>query len=318
MLCCYSGWMTGDDISNSASGGIAYALYKDCILNNGVAYGVSYNEDFSGVCWIRATTIDELEPIQGTKYVKASSKLINSSQSVFDSVKSDLLKGLKVVFIGLPCEVGVLRHLLTREKIPFDNLLLIDLICQGPLNQKLFQEYISLMENRFNSSIKNINMRFKAIDWRFPQMKIQFHNGQEYIEKLQNTELWSATVNMPMPSCQKCKFKAENHVSDITIGDNWAITERDRSFNKSGTSILFIHSKKGDIRIIAMNDLFLEKFDINLALKYNPRYSTSIEMTRDKVRYSNLYQKKGLTYAHEHRWSSKQKILRFISGVLKQ
>ena len=159
-------------------------------------------------------------------------------------------------------------------------------------------------------------MRSKDIDWIHPIMKVVFSNEQEYIEKLQDTELWSATVNMPMDACRKCKFKAENHVSDITIGDNWAVKEGKQKYNKNGTSVIFVHSKKGNTRVKSLRDIHLVGYDVDLALKYNPRYQTPPDMTKEMARYSKLYRKKGLVYAHEHRRTLLQRLIVGIKNII--
>ena len=46
-------------------------------------------------------------------------------------------------------------------------------------------------------------------------------------------------------SCYECKFKGENRVGDITIGDFWGAEKYLKHINKKGMSIVSIHTFKG-------------------------------------------------------------------------
>ena len=306
---CYSGYLANSDsLLKSASGGIAYAIALDYVSTGGIAYGVGYKEDFSGTAWIRCVCKEDLKEIRGTKYVKAEAKIKRTEIIVYDEVLHDLTCGKRVVFFGLPCEVGVLTHRLKRQGINTNQLLTVDLICQGPSTSRLFKEFLEIKKKEYSSEPKSINMRFKNPDWRHPYFRIIFKNNKEYCVPLQQTEFWAACVNMPMISCSKCSYKGENHVSDITIGDHWGVNEKSESYNMMGTSIALVHTQKGELAINSIQEFTYFETDCAEVIRNNPRYSKSAEIDRKKIRFKKLYEKHGLLYAFKHRYSFVDKI----------
>ena len=296
---CYCGYLTDDKmLLKSASGGMATAIAIDFIENGGIVYGVAYKEDFKGAEWLRVTDKGDLEFIQGTKYVKANPQL-RGGGNIFDSVIQDM-KSKKVLFIGLPCEVGALTHRCNRRGIINDNLLTVDLICQGPAPSKLLVEYIELLEQRYESKLVSLSTRSKNPDWKHLAFNAVFENGNVVNLKLQETEFWKAFCMMPIESCYSCKFKGDNHKADITIGDYWGLEETDERYNSMGVSVAVVHSEKGEIALKCLNGFIMREADVEHALNGNPRYSTSVIRTEEKIRYAKLYKKGGLQYAHKN------------------
>ena len=58
-------------------------------------------------------------------------------------------------------------------------------------------------------------------------------------------------------------------MSDITIGDYWGSDEKDNGFNSLGTSIAFVHNKKGEKLVHNLSDFALYDADLGKALKGN-------------------------------------------------
>lgn len=310
---CYSSHLVNQDsLLKSASGGIAYAIALTVIGNGGIAYGVGYKDDFSGTAWLRCANEDDLEEIRGTKYVKAEPKIKNSETIVYDEVLRDLMAGKQVAFFGLPCEVGVLKQRIERGKIRTDQLLTVDLICQGPSTPHVFKEFMDIKKQEYQSEPITINMRFKNPNWKYPYFRIVFKNNSEYCVPLQQTEFWAACVNMPMTSCTKCRFKGENHVADITIGDHWGANESFEGYDILGISIVLVHTQKGEAIIKSTNGIALFETNWDEAVKNNPRYARSVEMDRKKIRFKKLYEKGGLLYAFKHRYSFRDKIKKML------
>lgn len=309
---CFSGHLiNSEQLMLSSSGGLVYAISESYIASNGIVYGVTYNDDYTGVSWVRATSLNELKDIQGTKYVKSAPKMKNTNRSVYDCVLEDLNSGYKVLFCGLPCEVGGLR-LKTKGMTTEYNLLCIDLICQGPGQTKIYRDFIEYLQLKHKSKIATLSMRYKNPDWAHPYMRIEFLNGDIYQEPLQDTMFWSGIVNIPMKSCTACKFKGKGHVSDITCGDYWGANVLSPTYDVKGTSIAITHTESGENIVRNLNNVVVQEIPIEEALKKNPRYYSSVEVDEYKLRYQKLYGKKGLEYAHKHRLTFKQKLKALI------
>ena len=104
-----------------ASGGAFSAFSKYILEQNGIVYGVIWDENLVAI-HSRAENIEQLEKMFSSKYVQ--SKISDT----FKLVKMDLETGHKVLFTGTPCQIAGLKSFL---KIEYENLITIDLVCHG-------------------------------------------------------------------------------------------------------------------------------------------------------------------------------------------
>lgn len=81
----YGGYIKDENLlRTSASGGLATAAALHMLKNNGVIYGVVYNDDFKSVRYDRIDCVEKVKELQGSKYLKAN------PGRVLDSVINDL------------------------------------------------------------------------------------------------------------------------------------------------------------------------------------------------------------------------------------
>ena len=292
MVKAYCGYIKNEDLlKKSASGGAATALSLSVLQQGGVVYGVAYASDFKSVKYIRVDNFDLVKEIQGSKYLKAS------VAKIFGSVEKDLKNETKVLFIGLPCDVAALKRNLESRQIDSSNLITIDLICHGPTFARVADIYLSRLEKKFKSSIKHISVRYKKPNWVPPYLFVSFENGKRYCKEFYKTDYGIAFSTMQLDGCYHCKFKGDNHVSDITIGDYWGIDETDVGYNELGTSILFVHNEKGENFIFSLHNFSLFDADLKKALQGNPMYSIAKEKNQQSQIFKKNFEKKGLSYA---------------------
>ena len=88
-------------------------------------------------------------------------------------------------------------------------------------------------------------------------------------------------------SCFQCRFKGYERCSDITIGDFWGINEKHSAFaNKSGNSVVIIHSKKGQEWFHKVKDnLYFEKASYKEASVFNESLIESVKETELRDRF---------------------------------
>ena len=105
--------------------------------------------------------------------------------------------------------------------------------------------------------------------WRKHTFKILFENRDVEYQTLENNPWRILNYVVPevcRPSCFECPFKGFPSATDITIGDLWA----DKKYipkeldNDLGTSVVFVHSKKGadliqNIKMLKKQDFPLDK-----------------------------------------------------------
>jgi len=295
---CYGGYLKDLQIhGQAASGGMATGMAQQMLQKSGVVYGVVFAKDFRQVHWLRATEAGQLMLLQGSKYVKSEPTLGVDGGSVYSAVIQDLRSDTPVLFIGLPCEVGVLRHRCEKEAVDTQKLLTVDLICQGPPDSGVLNAFVEGLEKKYHSRVVQMSMRYKKDAQDTPYMYVVFDNGKEYLEKLQKTQFWTAFNQMPMLSCYQCRFKGEGHLSDVTIGDHWALTPDSPEYHPLGVSVAFVHSAKGDRFLQACQTLHLFDTDADQARKANPRYDTSVRRWKQNDVFRANFQKGGLNYA---------------------
>lgn len=228
--------------TSSSSGGIFSEAAKIVLGNGGVVFGAAYNDSFD-ITHICVKCEAELDRIRGAKYAESN------LDGVFVDIEKRLDGGQDVLFSGTPCQISGL-HAFLRKK--YNNLFCIDFVCHGvpsPMAWKAYVEYRAKQDA--NGELpKTINLRSKKTGWS----RYQYSNVFEYENGKQHSISSSDSLFMKLfvgdyisrPSCENCKFKGYNRVSDITLGDFWGIWDIDPEMDDNkGTSVVLIQSEKG-------------------------------------------------------------------------
>ena len=244
---------------DSTSGGAFTALAEYVYKQGGYVGGAVYNEDWSVSQFLSADKTD-LPRLRSSKYL----------QSRFDgfyiAVREALKTGKPVFVCGGPCQMAALRGFLHKT---YDNLILVDYICRGIASPLLFRKYIEYLENKHHSKVVYFKAKNKELGWRKHTFKILFENRDVEYQTLENNPWRILNYVVPevcRPSCFECPFKGFPRATDITIGDLWA----DKKYipkeldNDLGTSVVFVHSKKGadliqNIKMLKKQDFPLDK-----------------------------------------------------------
>lgn len=258
----------------SSSGGIFDSIAKSVLQSNGVVYGVALDEHFDAFVFGIDDVLD-LKRIRGSKYLQAE------IGEAYRNLKSDLLCGRTVLFVGTPCQVAGLRRYLGKE---YENLILVDLICHGVPSAKLFKQYLSCLEEKYRSTIKSINFRSKKYGWNNYGLRIQFANNKKY-NKPNQADPWMLSFNanvMLRKSCYGCQFRSKGRVSDLTLGDLWGVDIVAPELNDNrGVSLVIEQSPKGvDIIKRIKEDIICKEIDFDLVRERNSFYSFPVPDNR--------------------------------------
>ena len=129
-LQCYASWTKdNNDYLTTTSGGIATAMAKNVISEGGIVYGcAAVGLD---VRHVRCASLESIENLKGSKYVQSD------CSAVFPLIRKDLKEGLKVLFIGTPCQCAGVKGFLKKS---YDNLIVVDLICHGVPSMQFLKE----------------------------------------------------------------------------------------------------------------------------------------------------------------------------------
>lgn len=228
-----------DDLKKSASGGLATAISREFVKKGGIVYGAAYTDNYRKVKYLRASSIEELELFRGSKYVQAI------KQDVYKRVRQDISSGLKVLFIGLPCEISAMYHAVSKT----DNLYTISLICHGPTSQKVHRDYCNSLPNA-QTPILAFSVRYKLKGWKPYFIHAEYTDGTEYNEEWTPSDYGMAFLYLKRPSCTTCRYKAGDNdfglQSDMTLGDFHGVNKQSNQYNPWGVSQACVQTDKGE------------------------------------------------------------------------
>lgn len=253
-------------IKDSASGGIAYSLAEYTLLKKGIVYGVVYENNFRDVVYSRVSSIKDIDKMRGSKYVMAR------KNDIYNAVKKDLKLGTKVLFIGLPCEIGGLYAFLKRN---YDNLLTVELICAGTGSYLAHRGFIDDLEKKERSKIRYFTYRRKIRGWVPCYVSASCDNNKTYTQQFSYSTVGSCIEKYKRKSCLHCLYKSKDRKADLTIGDFWTLNPLDPIYNHWGTSVVFPRTSKGVGVIESMDNIIKRKVDVNVALNSNRMQLTS-------------------------------------------
>lgn len=261
-----------EDLKHSASGGAFMVFARPIIKRGGIVFGCVLEDD--GTCYHKSvTTLEELRPMQGSKYVRSSVR------NTFEECQHALMENKQVLYSGTPCQIASLYTFLKKHKLQksyYKNLLTIDLFCHGTPSQKLFKQYIQWLseKHKTDDGIHNYIFRSKKKGWGPDLLSYTYkrnnkcHNKFNYgfEDPYYAAFLKSYTLSK---TCYNCKYAQENRCSDVSIGDFWGIQKHHLNFYKKykndGISAITINTKTGELffKEYCKNNCLLEKSTIN-------------------------------------------------------
>ena len=245
---CLAAWNKKISVrEKSSSGGVFSAFAEQILSAKGVVFGAAWNSKME----LEHRYIEDssdLDSIRRSKYVQSNTK--NS----FIEVEKFLKEGRKVLYCGSPCQIAGLKSFLAKD---YDNLILVDFLCQGVPSQELFKSYIKEVEIKYGSRVIDANFRTKEKGWRYGLLLLLLllENGKEVRRTLDNNEYYNSFIRefFCRPSCYSCNFKKQKqgYYSDITIADFWRIGNKiplpkvvEQNYTK-GISAILINTDKG-------------------------------------------------------------------------
>lgn len=259
-----------DDIREiSSSGGIFYTLAREILSEDGIVFGVKFNEKLD-VIHSYTDKESQISEFCGSKYVQSN---INNSYS---DAEKFLKEGKQVLFTGTPCQIAGLKSYLKKD---YPNLLTQDFICHGVPTPKAWEKYKELLEKNYQSKIEKAQFRNKSLGWQKYSMLIKFKSEEIYSESVLNDAYLKGFISdiFLRNSCFNCVFKNNNFKSDITLADFWGIDNVLPQINDNkGVSLIIIHTEKGMQYIENIKDsIRLIKVEKEEALKSNISYYKS-------------------------------------------
>lgn len=261
----------------SSSGGIFTLLAENIIAQNGVVFGVRFNEKWEAV---HDYTEDKngLELFRGSKYIES---VVGDS---FKKARAFLKEGRKVLFSGTPCQISGL-NLFLRKKYP--NLITVDFVCHGIPSPQIFQDYLAEVvdKNKLNG-LNKILFRDKVIGWK--KYSLTLIGSDKKVTNVFHNDLFMKGFLADLylrPSCNNCPSKKFRSGSDITLADYWGVRSFISDFDDDrGVSLIFVNTDAG-------NDAYSRVDAISVptsykdAICYNPSVEKSVKMNPKRKRF---------------------------------
>ena len=244
------GWADDTEMrKKSSSGGLAAAIEVAFIENGGVVCSCTYDQgNFS---FDLVTQTCDIERFVGSKYVKSN------PANVYSQIKDCLNKGMKVLFVGLPCQCAAVKKYTNDDPM----LYTADLICHGTPSRKLLEMYLN-EKGYCAEKLMNLNFR-KKMDYclfddgkRIVSSKTRDRYTIAFLKSLCYTE-----------NCYSCQYASSERVSDLTLGDSWG-SGLDETEQKKGISLVLCQSEKG-IEMLGAAKLYLTDVNLQVAMANN-------------------------------------------------
>lgn len=247
----------------STSGGAFTAIADYVIENDGVVFGVGFDDNFN-VTHQSAVTKEELNKFRNSKYVQSNPNV------TFKNVEKFLKEKKLVCYSGTACQIEGLLSFLGKK---YDNLITVDVICRAVPSPLLWDKYFKYRAN--GKKIKKTFFREKFYGYKYSNLSIYDEKGVVYHNGIDSDPYLRAFFSniACRPSCYNCKFKEQVHKADFTIWDCFEVSKFDDSFDDD----------KGTTRILLNSENAIKIFN-SIKDKHNVK-----EVEVDKL-VSNFYQ----------------------------
>jgi len=226
-----------ETLKESTSGG-AFTVFSDVILSEGgIVIGAVMENDFT-VRHILTTSFETRNRMRGSKYVQSD------VSEIYKETRESLKKGQHVLFSGTPCQCAALRSYLGKD---YDNLIVVDFLCHGVPNNKMFKEHIEYLNAYYRIPSVGFSFRNKTYGWdSYNNNNNNLSNGKTKIKWINQIYYNFFVSNLSLrPACHRCPYRSLHRPSDITIADFWGIEKLTGHKNRDGVSLVMTHSEKG-------------------------------------------------------------------------
>ena len=289
-----------------SSGGFCDAAANETLNGGGVVYGVGYSNDFHQVVVKRIDAKEELDQIRGSKYVQSI-----KSDGIYKRIKTDLKSGLKVLFIGVPCDVAAVKNYIGE----FDNLTTIEIICSGVPSPEVHKQFVSYIEDKYKSKITSFTYRKKQYGWHWPYVEAKCGDKIIYNKSWSTMELGYAFMTLLRPSCYNCQFKSQYNMADVTVGDFWGLKKNDSRYYNNGVSAIITHTEKGTTLTNGLKDFDLKNSSYDEIKTGNPRLYSCPKPRVNRRQFSESFISKGLIRSYKESLTIKDRIRNLVMTI---
>jgi len=264
-IASYGAWSNTPKIRRKcSSGGVGFELGRYLIDRGYNVCGVRYNTVKGIAEHYIASTVEDLVPSMGSKYIQSYTvegfKAINRKE--------------KNLVTGTPCQIDSFRRYIQKFRVE-ENFVLMDFFCHGVPSMLMWNQYVKDQEkkvgkltfvswrNKFTGWHDSWAMSMEGSDFGGLQNPMDEHKGKIYSLYSNGDEFYTLFLKnccLGKACYDKCKYKYQASSADIRIGDAWGKHYRR---NEEGVSVAIAFTEKGN-RLLQECNIHLEElpFDI--------------------------------------------------------
>lgn len=232
----YAAWSKDTVIRRKcSSGGVGFELGRTLIEEDYKVCGVRYDAERARAEHYIATTVKELIPSIGSKYIQSYTvdgfKAINRKE--------------KYLVTGTPCQIDSFRRYIRKFNVE-DNFVLMDFFCHGVPSMHLWQKYLQEVE-KLTGNVTYVSWRNKLTAWHDSYDLLIRGEKSFYNSRLSQGDrfyrFFLSDACLGKACYERCKYKYDRSAEDIRIGDLWGNTYKS---NEDGVSAAVAFTEKGN------------------------------------------------------------------------
>lgn len=307
----YAAWSKAAPIRHKcSSGGVGFEIGRKLIEHGYKVCTVRYNAEKDIAEHYIATTLEDLIPSMGSKYI----------QSYTVDAFKNINRKEKYLVIGTPCQIDSFRRYIRKFRVE-DNFVLVDFFCHGVPSYIAWKAYSGEVAKNVGP-ISNVVWRHKDGGWHdswamsidvkgVPSqtvekneaygLSIEETKGRHFSKMSQGDEFYSLFLgnNCLGKACYNhCKYKYMSSSADIRLGDLWGTKYKD---DQKGVSSVITFTPKGEEIINSIEDI--EKIEHTIGV-------VAEGQMEHKIKYPHLVRPIIITMA---KCGAPVKVLSFVS-----
>lgn len=263
----YAAWSNDKLVRRKcSSGGVGFEVGRTLIENGYKVCGVRYDAEKNRAEHYVATTVEELIPSIGSKYIQ--SYTIDGFRAID--------RKQKYLVTGTPCQIDSFRRYIRKFRCE-DNFVLMDFFCHGVPSFWVWKKYVEMVE-KTTGKITYASWRNKFTGWHDSWAisidgeengeKVDWHDSYNVLIREKKGffnsrlsqgdafyKLFLSDACLGKACYEKCKFKYDRSSADIRIGDLWGKTYES---DEDGVSAAIAFTEKGDEVLKSCNCTFIE------------------------------------------------------------
>lgn len=276
----YAAWsLDPQQRATSASGGIAYELYRYAMAKGYRVVGASFNGDLS-VSLKVASTEKEIIPFKNSKYV------FSEPYSVYPQIRGGLKRGEKFMLVGVSCQIAAMRKMFGK----YENVIYVEILCHGMTPFSYLRQHVDAIENKTGK--KSYSMTFRAPEkhtYTYTMTLYDAEGNSFYAARTKDGDSYQYGYHRSVSyreNCYHCSFAKRERVGDIVLCDFYGLGKTiPFKYDKNEVSCILTTTLKGKTFVdhaVTSDRIFAEERPIEEAVDGNPRLRQSNQKTDDR------------------------------------